>query len=69
MRSLIGVYEAKRDLITLGAYQAGSDAQVDRAIAAMPSIQQLVQQAADATNGMPQTLKQLSDIANKFGAR
>ena len=61
-----GVFEAKRDLITLGAYRAGSDRQVDQAIAAMPLIQELLQQAASAPTAPDETLKKLQEIATRF---
>jgi flagellum-specific ATP synthase len=32
-RALIATYEANRDLVLMGAYRAGADAQLDRAIA------------------------------------
>ncbi len=43
-RALLGVYEAKRDLITLGAYVKGSDPEVDEAVAKMPRIEQFLRQ-------------------------
>jgi ATP synthase in type III secretion protein N len=46
LRSLLGVYEAKRDLVTLGAYAKGSDKELDEAIAKMPKIEQLLRQNA-----------------------
>jgi len=44
LRALLGVYEAKRDLVTLGAYAKGSDKELDEAIAKMPRIEQLLRQ-------------------------
>ncbi|HEY1960119.1 MAG TPA: FliI/YscN family ATPase [Polyangiaceae bacterium] len=44
LRALLGVYEAKRDLVTLGAYAKGSDKELDEAIAKMPKIEQLLRQ-------------------------
>ncbi len=44
LRALLGVYEAKRDLITLGAYVKGSDPEVDEAVAKMPRIEQFLRQ-------------------------
>ncbi len=46
LRALLGVYEAKRDLVTLGAYAKGSDKELDEAIAKMPKIEQLLRQSA-----------------------
>jgi type III secretion protein N (ATPase) len=44
-RAQLALYEEKRDLITLGAYQRGSDARLDAAIAAQPSIAAFLTQA------------------------
>ena len=44
IRSMLGVFEAKRDLVTLGAYANGSDKELDEAIAKMPKIEQLLRQ-------------------------
>ncbi len=39
LRALVATYEAKRDLVTLGAYAKGSDRELDEAIARMPRIE------------------------------
>jgi type III secretion protein N (ATPase) len=43
-RAQLALYEEKRDLITLGAYPRGSDAHLDAAIAAQPSIEAFLTQ-------------------------
>ena len=45
LRALLAHYEAKRDLITLGAYAKGSDKELDEAIARMPKIEQFLRQS------------------------
>jgi type III secretion protein N (ATPase) len=45
LRALLGHYEAKRDLIALGAYAKGSDKELDDAIARMPKIEQFLRQS------------------------
>ncbi len=45
LRTLLGHYEQKRDLVTLGAYAKGSDKDLDEAIAKMPKIEQLLRQS------------------------
>jgi flagellar biosynthesis/type III secretory pathway ATPase len=45
VRALLAAYEQKRDLILLGAYQRGSDPQLDEAIARMPKILAVLKQA------------------------
>ncbi len=44
LKALVGVYEAKRDLVSLGAYAKGSDKELDEAIARMPKIEQFLRQ-------------------------
>ncbi|MGD8861386.1 MAG: FliI/YscN family ATPase [Myxococcales bacterium] len=44
VRALVALHEQKRDLITLGAYQRGSDPRLDAAIAAMPDIERFLRQ-------------------------
>ncbi len=43
-RQMLTTYEQHRDLISIGAYQRGSDPRVDIAIAAWPRMQQFLQQ-------------------------
>jgi type III secretion protein N (ATPase) len=45
LRALVAHYEAKRDLVTLGAYAKGSDKELDEAIARMPKIEQFLRQS------------------------
>lgn len=45
LRALVAHYEAKRDLVMLGAYAKGSDRELDEAIARMPKIEQFLRQA------------------------
>jgi flagellum-specific ATP synthase len=44
LRQLTGIYEHNRDLITIGAYQRGSDPRVDQAIARWPHIEAYLRQ-------------------------
>jgi flagellar biosynthesis/type III secretory pathway ATPase len=45
LRGLIAHFEAKRDLVTLGAYAKGTDRELDDAIARMPRIEQFLRQS------------------------
>jgi type III secretion protein N (ATPase) len=45
LRALVAHYEAKRDLVVLGAYAKGSDKELDDAIARMPKIEQFLRQS------------------------
>jgi flagellar biosynthesis/type III secretory pathway ATPase len=44
VRALLAAYEEARDLIAIGAYVAGSDALVDRAVERMPAIEAFLRQ-------------------------
>lgn len=44
LRQIYSLYQRNRDLITLGAYQAGSDPRIDQAIALQPKIAEFLQQ-------------------------
>ena len=63
VRGLIGAYEAKRDLIALGAYAKGADAQVDRAIAKMPAIDALLAQNPEQCATFAEAVSGLASIA------
>jgi flagellum-specific ATP synthase len=43
-RQLLSAYQQNRDLISIGAYQRGSDPRIDAAIALWPAMQQFLQQ-------------------------
>ncbi len=45
LRRLVGTYEAKRDLVLLGAYAKGTDKDLDEALAKMPKIEELLRQS------------------------
>lgn len=67
VRRLLGVYESKRDLITLGAYKKGSDKGVDQALAALPAIEELLQQNPAQPANFADAVSGLQKIAAKFG--
>jgi flagellum-specific ATP synthase len=46
LRSLLSAYAHSEDLIRIGAYQRGADAELDRAVAAMPAMRELLRQGA-----------------------
>ena len=47
LRGHLAAYEEKRDLVSLGAYKAGSDPALDAAIARMPAIEAFLRQRPD----------------------
>jgi len=65
LKSLVAAYEEKRDLVTLGAYAVGSDARVDRAIRALPEIEQLLCQEARDVAPFAKTLASLRELARR----
>ena len=54
--------EARRDLIVLGAYQAGSDPRTDAAIAAIDAIEDFLRQPSDHSEALEDTLAALSAL-------
>jgi flagellar biosynthesis/type III secretory pathway ATPase len=63
VRARLAIYEEHRDLITLGAYQAGRDRQVDDAVSAYPTIERLVRQNRDEPADWDASLTQLFKLA------
>lgn len=62
VRELLAHYEENRDLVTVGAYRAGSDPLLDRAIAKLPAIEGLLY-GATGPRPASETLQLLADIA------
>jgi flagellar biosynthesis/type III secretory pathway ATPase len=62
LRVRLATYEEHRDLITLGAYQAGRDRALDTAVAAYPSIEGLLRQRRDEHADWDRTLVQLGAL-------
>jgi flagellar biosynthesis/type III secretory pathway ATPase len=69
VRALLGAYEEKRDLITLGAYAKGSEPRVDQAIAALGDVERFLQQDAKSSVPFEQTVGELGKIAERHRAR
>ena len=64
-RSLFARYQRSRDLISVGAYAAGSDPQLDQAIAIYPRFEELLQQSLSQRAGFAQSVTELFAL---FGA-
>ena len=58
-------YQQHRDLISVGAYQAGADPAVDNAIANYPSLVHFLQQSVDEAVSSEQSLAQLADVVER----
>jgi flagellum-specific ATP synthase len=61
-KKLYSIYQQNRDLISVGAYQAGSDEQIDAAIEAIPLLQQFLQQDMWTPEPLDQSLSDLMQL-------
>lgn len=62
LRQLYAHYQENKDLVSVGAYQAGSDPTLDLAINRMPLIQQFLRQDLDECVKIEESLEQLNQI-------
>ena len=63
VRGALSAYRQAEDLIQLGAYVAGSNPQLDKAIQARPQILEFLKQDSSAQCGRDETLRRLGQIA------
>lgn len=68
LRMLMAAYEDARDLVSIGAYKSGSDAKVDRAIAAKDALDSLLSQEQGAARTYEDTLARMAEIAGRATA-
>ncbi len=59
IRRLLATYKASEELIRIGAYQKGSDPDLDRAIALMPALREFLTQSTQDVAGMQESLDRL----------
>lgn len=59
LRRLLAAYSASEDLIRIGAYQRGTDAVLDQAVALMPELQAFLRQGASENAPLRETLARL----------
>jgi flagellar biosynthesis/type III secretory pathway ATPase len=63
LRALLSAWERNRDLITLGAYREGSDADADAAIARMAAIEAFLrQEGPEPGAGLEATVERLKEL-------
>jgi ATP synthase in type III secretion protein N len=62
LRGLVATYEAKRDLILMGAYAKGGDRDLDDAIARMPRVEQFLRQSPTEHVGWDDTVATLGHV-------
>lgn len=60
LRRMYSLYQQNRDLISVGAYQYGSDPRIDRAIEKNPAILEFLQQGMDDAVDIDQSLRELA---------
>ena len=61
LRAHLAAFEEKRDLVSLGAYKAGSDPALDAAIARMPAIEAFLRQRPEARADVVETWHALGE--------
>ena len=61
-KQMLSRYQRNRDLISVGAYAPGHDAQLDQAIALYPKIEAFLQQAMDQRVDYQAATSQLHDV-------
>lgn len=62
LRMLLAAYARAEDLVRIGAYQRGSDATLDKALAALPQIEKFLQQEPDEPAPLASNLEQLMSL-------
>jgi len=62
LKFLYSTYRQNRDLISVGAYQAGSDPNIERAIKLMPAIRDFLCQAIDEKVDMQESINRLQQM-------
>jgi flagellum-specific ATP synthase len=63
VRRLLAVYARSEDLVRIGAYKPGSDADLDRALRARASIRAFLTQESEEKAGFAESLRGLSELA------
>ncbi|MFN8638386.1 MAG: FliI/YscN family ATPase [Dehalococcoidia bacterium] len=59
LRELLAIYERSRDLVTIGAYQAGTDPRLDEALARLPAIEAFLRQRPNDAQPLDETVAAL----------
>jgi flagellum-specific ATP synthase len=62
LKSLVSRYQRNRDLISVGAYSAGADPQLDQAIALFPRIETFLRQGMRQREPFAQSVAQLAAL-------
>jgi FliI/YscN family ATPase len=67
IRDAMFAYQQARDLINIGAYVAGSNPQIDRALRLHPHIQRFLRQTPDTSTPLEDTIARIWSIASEEG--
>ena len=59
LRAMLATYERARDLVTIGAYERGTDAQLDEALNRLPAMEAFLRQRSDEWDTLDDTLAQM----------
>ncbi|MBI2083115.1 MAG: flagellar protein export ATPase FliI [Deltaproteobacteria bacterium] len=62
LREVVAAYEKERDLILIGAYEAGTDPRVDYALEKIEEVNAFLKQGIDESVGFEETITQLKEI-------
>ena len=62
VRRLMTAYARSEDLVRMGAYTAGSDAELDRAMAALPRVRAYLQQASEDAPAFDESVQRLMEL-------
>src|SRR5699024_3478238 len=62
LRSLMAIYEENSELIQIGAYKRGTDAEIDKAIAFHPQIQQFLKQDIYESYTLDESLQMMKEL-------
>ena len=63
VRGLMAAYARSEDLVRMGAYTAGADVELDRAMAAMPGIRTFLQQSSDEAPSLEESIQALMGLS------
>ncbi len=66
-RKAMSLFEHMEDMISIGAYEAGSNPELDRIIGAMPEVRRFLQQETESTCSREESAQRLLEVVGKMG--
>jgi flagellum-specific ATP synthase len=64
LRRMMAAHRSVRELVEIGAYMSGADADADAALALLPQIDAFLRQPMDEANPLPETWARLRELVN-----